>query len=86
MDEENDSDDSEELWDDQNQKVQTPDKNGGDGENGTDDDNGWVIEEEEIVEQSTKLYWTLALKDNLRSIEIFSLLKINDRMVIVEWL
>ena len=84
MDEENDSDDSEELWDDQNRKVQTPDKNGGDGENGTDDDNGWVTEEEEIVEQSTKLYWTLALKDNLRSIEIFSLLKINDRMVIVE--
>ena len=46
MDEENDSDDSEELWDDQNRKVQTPDKNGGDGENGTDDDNGFDKEEE----------------------------------------
>ena len=46
MDEENDSDDSEESWDDPNRRVQIPDKDGGDGENDTDDDNGLVTEEE----------------------------------------
>ena len=51
--EENLSDDSEESWDDPNRRVQIPDKDGrvdkeenDDVENGSDDDNGLVVEEE----------------------------------------
>ena len=43
--EENLSDDSEESWDDPNRRDQILDKDGEDGENGTDDDNGFDTEE-----------------------------------------